>query len=471
LVTAVGNGAATITAVTAGVSGTASLAVSQVVATVEVTPRADTLSAIGDTRQFSALVKDMLGSTVEDVEVLWVSSNQSVATVDTAGLATAIGPGETVITVVASGVRRHAVLAVELFAAVTTGQQHTCGLMTSGSAYCWGYNAFGQLGDGTMIDRITPVAVSGGLTFEAVSAGSWHTCGVTTSGSAYCWGRNAGGQLGDGTTTDRYDPVAVVGGLGFVAADAGVNDTPSSHTCGLTTGGSARCWGRNDYGQLGDGTKISRTTPVTVSGGLTFEAVSAGRHHTCGVTSSGTAYCWGRNRFRQLGDSTSSDRTAPVAVSGGLTFETVSAGFYHTCGVTSIGSAYCWGHNEVGELGDGNGGPMTYRATPVAVSGGITFEAVSAGKQHTCGVTSSGSAYCWGWNFYGQVGDGTTIDRSTPVAVSGGLTFEAVSAAQWGHACGVTSRGSAYCWGNNAFGQLGDGTTDFSYTPVRVSFP
>ncbi len=260
LVTAVGNGAATITAVTAGISGTASLAVSQVVATVEVTPRADTLAAIGDTQQFSAVVKDVLGSTVEDVEVLWVSSNQSVATVDTAGLATAIGPGETVITAAARGVPGHAALAVEMFAAVSAGENHTCGVTSSGSAYCWGFNGSGELGDGTTISRTTPVAVPGGLTFEAVSAWFYHTCGVTSSGSAYCWGYNASGQLGDGTTTSRTTPVVVSGGFTFEAVSAGWG-----HTCGVTSSGSAYCWGDNGYGQLGDGTTSSSYTPVRVS--------------------------------------------------------------------------------------------------------------------------------------------------------------------------------------------------------------
>jgi alpha-tubulin suppressor-like RCC1 family protein len=157
-----------------------------------------------------------------------------------------------------------------------------------------------------------------------------------------------------------------------------------------------------------------------------------------------------------------------VPVTGGLTFEAVSAGAYHTCGVTSSGSAYCWGSNSFGRLGDGT---TTDRTTPVAVSGGLTFDAVSAAGSHTCGLTSSGSAYCWGYNYLGELGDGTTTQRTTPVAVSGGLTFEVVSGGRLRHTCGVTSNGSAYCWGYNGYGQLGDGTTSSSYTPVRVSFP
>src|SRR5439155_1100776 len=182
----------------------------------------------------------------------------------------------------------------------------------------------GQLGDGTSgTDRLTPVAVSGGLTFAAVSAGQfYHTCGVTTSAAAYCWGQNGSGQLGSGTTTSSLIPVAVSGGLTFAAVSAG-----ASETCGVTTSGAAYCWGYNGYGELGTGTTTGSLIPVAVSGGLTFAAVSVGGAgstigpHTCGVTPGGAAYCWGYNGYGQLGDGTSgTNRLTPIAVSGGLTF-------------------------------------------------------------------------------------------------------------------------------------------------------
>ena len=177
-------------------------------------------------------------------------------------------------------------------------------------------------GNGTGTQTTTPVAVSGGHTFAAVSAGFYFTCGVTTSGAAYCWGYNGGGQLGDGTTTNSLTPVAVSGGLTFAAVSAG-----SGQTCGVTTSGAAYCWGSNDYGEGGRGTFTSSSTPVAVSGGFTFAALSAGGAgstvgpHTCGVTPGGAAYCWGYNGYGQLGDGTSgTNRLTPVAVSGGLTF-------------------------------------------------------------------------------------------------------------------------------------------------------
>jgi len=155
---------------------------------------------------------------------------------------------------------------------------------------------------------------------------------------------------------------------------------------------------------------------VAVAGGLTFSSLTAGAGHTCGVTSGGAAaYCWGQNNVGELGDRSTTRRMTPVAVAGGLTFAAVTAGFYHTCGVTSVGAGFCWGGDSLGVLGDGSS--IWMRTAPVAVVGGLTFASVTAGATHTCGVTSSGAAYCWGRDFYGELGDGSTTDRPTPVAV------------------------------------------------------
>ena len=347
------------------------------------------------------------------------------------------------------------------WATISAGAAYTCGVTTSGTAYCWGEGGYGQLGNGTFTNSSpTPMAVSGGLTFATVSAGtSLTTCGVTTAGAAYCWGVNSEGEFGSGTATDSPTPVAVSGGLTFATVSAG-----TAYTCGVTTAGAAYCWGRNGFGQLGNGTTTSSTTPVAVSGGLTFVAVSAGPEATCGVTTAGAAYCWGRNGSGELGNGATTSSTTPVAVSGGLTFAAVSAVTQsNTCGVTTAGAAYCWGVNFFGELGNGT---TTSSATPVAVSGGLTFATVSAGGHFgaTCGVTTVGAAYCWGYNLEGQLGNGTTTSSATPVAVSGGLTFAMVSAG----ACGVTTAGVAYCWGDNGAGQFGNGTTTGSSIPVVV---
>ena len=209
---------------------------------------------------------------------------------------------------------------------------------------------------------------------------------------------------------------------------------------------------------------------MAVSAGLTFASVSAGHFHNCGVTTGAAAYCWGFGRAGRLGNGLTVDQATPVAVSGGLTFASVSAGSNHTCGVTTGGSAYCWGWGGAGEGGKLGAGAIERQLTPVAVLGGLTFAAVSTGFRHTCGVTTSGAAYCWGGSDSGKLGDGSGENSTTPVAVSGGLTFAAVIA-YFGHTCGVTTSGAAYCWGGSDSGKLGDGSGKHQFTPAAVAPP
>jgi alpha-tubulin suppressor-like RCC1 family protein len=256
------------------------------------------------------------------------------------------------------------------FRGVTAGHRHTCGVTTDDRAYCWGFNRDGRLGDGTTSRRLMPVPVAGGLRFRQVntttiSAGipGPHTCGTTTGDVAYCWGANGAGQIGDGTTIDRLTPVPVAGGLRFSHVRAG-----GLHTCGVTTDDRAYCWGSNGVGQLGDGTTTHRLTPVVVAGGLQFGLVRAGSQYTCGVARGHVAYCWGANFDGLLGDGTTIQRLTPVAVAGGLEFRGVSAGGSNTCGVTTGSAAYCWGTNNFGQLGDGT---RITRLTPVPVAGAL----------------------------------------------------------------------------------------------------
>jgi alpha-tubulin suppressor-like RCC1 family protein/pimeloyl-ACP methyl ester carboxylesterase len=351
-------------------------------------------------------------------------------------------------------------------AAIVAGWSHTCALTTGGGIKCWGHNYYGQLGDGTATDHYIPVDVSelsSGV--AAIAASGWHTCALTTGGGIKCWGHNGSGQLGDGTASQRLAPVDINGLTSGVAAVA----AGGSQICALTTGGGIKCWGSNYYGQLGDGTGISRYTPVDVSG-LTsgVVAIAAGGIHTCTLTTAGGVKCWGWNERGQLGDGTTASRYTPVDVSG-LTsgVAAIAAGNHHTCALTTGGGVKCWGWNEYGQLGDGT---TTVRLTPVNVSGLTSGVAtIAVGGFHTCALLTGGGAKCWGYNYWGQLGDGTTTVRLTPVNVSGLTSGVSTIAAGSFHTCALMTEGGVKCWGWNQFGQLGDGTTNNRLAPVNVS--
>jgi len=311
----------------------------------------------------------------------------------------------------------------------------------------------------------TPEALPPLLNIAAITAGYAHTCALTSGGGVKCWGRNDYGQLGDGTTTERHTPVNVSGLASGVSAIA----TGMYHTCALTSGGGVKCWGDNEDGQLGDGTTTDRHTPVNVSGLASgVSAIAGGYEHTCALTSGGGAKCWGRNYWGQLGDGTTTDRHTPVNVSGLASgVSGIAGGYEHTCALTSGGGVKCWGWNSSGQLGDGT---TTDHHTPVNVSGLASgVSAITAGGLHTCARTAGGGVKCWGNNEYGQMGDGTTTTRLTPVSVSGLASGVSAIDAGDSHTCARTASGGVKCWGYNFDGELGDGTTIDRHTPVNVS--
>lgn len=300
--------------------------------------------------------------------------------------------------------------------AITSGSSRGCAVTSSGGVKCWGQNIYGGVGNGNTLDQFSPISVSG-LTsgVVAVNGGTaYHTCALLSNGSIKCWGFNGYGQLGDGTTTDRYTPVTVSNPpTGVVAIGAG-----SSHTCTLNSSGGVQCWGGNYSGQLGDGTTTRRSAPVQVSGlSSGVKQIAVGGDHACALTTSNAVKCWGDNSIGQLGDNTTTNRKTPVQVSG-LTsgVASIGSGSYHTCAVLESGAVKCWGYNGSGRLGDGT---TTTRNTPVSVSGLTSgIASVTGGDAHSCAVTSTNSVKCWGDNSQGALGDGTTTNRSTPVDIT-----------------------------------------------------
>jgi alpha-tubulin suppressor-like RCC1 family protein len=346
---------------------------------------------------------------------------------------------------------------------VDLGWFHTCAIKRNGSLWCWGYNQYGQVGIETDLGRefSYPIIVTSEESFSSVSVGGHHTCAIKTDGSLWCWGHNGYGQVGDGTNTNRNSPTQVPG------MSSGVSSISLGwyHSCAIKTDGSLWCWGNNEYGQLGDRSYENKNSPVQIMPSE-VSSVSAGGHHTCAVKTDGSLWCWGDNSYGQIGNGTlggSVSEPVQVIPSG---VSSVSSGWFHTCAVKQNGSLWCWGDNGYGQLGNNSfGGRVSY---PVQVTSLSDVSSVSLGWYHTCAIKTDGSLWCWGWNIFGQLGDGRGEDKHSPHQIMpSGVSFVSLGGF---HTCAIKEEESSlWCWGWNSFGQLGDGEKGtIRRTPIRV---
>jgi alpha-tubulin suppressor-like RCC1 family protein len=329
---------------------------------------------------------------------------------------------------------------------VGAGADFTCARLSDATVRCWGLNDHGQLGYAIAANlSATPQRVPGISTASAVSAGWYHTCALLGAGAVSCWG--------NGT------PPTTVAGI----TSASAIGTGYDYQCVLT-GGTVQCWGDSDYG-LGDGETTSSPSPVTVYGITTATAISVGAHHACARLGDATVKCWGQNDNGQLGDGSTSDRILPVLVNGLANAVTVSAGDDHTCARLGDLTVKCWGSNRYGQLGD-----QSYddRFSPVTVTGIGNATEIAAGGTHTCALLVA-AVKCWGDNAYDQLGDDTFggNDSSTPRVVTG-ITTATMIAGSGQHSCARLGDSTVRCWGRNAHGELGDGTTTRRTSPVTV---
>ncbi len=356
---------------------------------------------------------------------------------------------------------------------ITAGFKHTCATRADGTVRCWGSNAQGQLGNNQLgVDSSQPVGVHVlPSNVRGVNTGVDHTCGVLAGGQVYCWGKNTLGQLGNGMTTDQAVPVQATG-LGGVESVA----VGGAHSCVLLQGsGEIQCWGAGGQGQLGmgspvSGNGISHTKAFVMQSQQARLAnntsLTLGTTHSCALHADGGVYCWGYNHRGQAGGQNNM-HVWPNRIADLAPAISVAAGANHTCAVTQAGDVYCWGEGSKGQLGNG---ARLQSPSPVKVQFQGTTKAVRvvAGGQHTCAIDTQRRVWCWGDNSKGQLGGEIfDADRVQPYPVSNLTDVLTVSAGNE-HTCAVRTNGTAWCWGENGVGQLGDGTKVERNKPAQV---
>lgn len=486
-------GVVEITAEAGGVQATVEFLVKpQRVFRVELEPGEVTL-AVGETLQFRVRTYNESGEELFGRAIEWEVLDRDTrdhakaagsAPVDDSGLLQAARPIRALVvaTVVGDGVFAIAEVDVVLrLEGVSAGRYHTCALTGGGEAWCWGRNFEWQCGR-AYDDELLPHPVTTDRRFRAIGAGANHTCALDEEGAAFCWGRNDHGQFGDGGTESRFTPTRVVRPTNsppFARVFAG-----DGYSCGLDTAGRASCWGRNFDGRLGNGSLDPSLVPAPILGEdvggtilpVAFADLSLGanpsgteRTITCGISTSGVAYCWGQNETQASGIGAGETLFAsqPVRVEGDHTFQLVSVGRAHVCGLTMDGQALCWGDGAAGQLGDGGSGMGHSATVPVAADTTSRYVILAAGGDETCALTADGALDCWG-GYFGQ--GAQARDRPTRLGQDDQWVFEVLSRGE-AHTCGIDAQQVVFCWGENFQGQLGnDGSENRLPTPTRI-FP
>jgi alpha-tubulin suppressor-like RCC1 family protein len=338
----------------------------------------------------------------------------------------------------------------------------------AGQLWGWGSNYFAQLGDNTTVRKSSPIqTIAGGTNWSSVSCGYAHTAAIKTDGTLWAWGSNsynATGELGDNTTIDKSSPVqTIAGGTNWSSVACGYR-----YTAAIKTDGTLWTWGYNLYGALGDNTTVRKSSPIqTIAGGTNWNFVACGNYHTAAIKTDGTLWLWGSGTSGQLGDATIVSKSSPVqTVTGGTNWSQVEGGFIHVAAIKTDGTLWTWGNNNFGQLGDNT---TTSRSSPIqTIAGGTNWESVYCGKFFTAAIKTDGTLWTWGSNSYGQLGDNTSVIKSSPVqTIAGGTNWSSVACGN-DHTAAIKTDGTLWTWGYNYFGQLGDNTVTHRSSPIQT---
>lgn len=348
------------------------------------------------------------------------------------------------------------------WASVAAGGDHNLSLMSDGTLWAWGQNDFGEVGDGTSVNKKIPVLIDADNNWDIIKGGSSRSIATMSDGTLWAWGNNFHGNFGDGTTIHRNVPAQTGEDSDWDFLSAG-----GFSTIALKTDGTLWTWGDNSNGQLGNGTNSSLFIPTPIGDGTDWAYVASGGRSTFALQSDNSLWAWGSNSLGELGDGTTSDRWVPTQIGQGYEWTLVDVYSYHTLALRSDGTLWAWGRNYYGQLGDGTN---TNQNMPVQIGDGSDWVSVATGAFHSIALKADGTLWAWGDNNDGQLGDATNTDKNVPTQIGDGNDWAFIDAG-YDHTIALKTNGTLWVWGDNANGQIGDGTYQGKNVPTQSKRP
>ncbi len=344
---------------------------------------------------------------------------------------------------------------------IAAGGAHTLAIKSDGTLWVWGNNEFGQLGDGTNLNKSIPTQIGTSTNWNTIAAGNSSSIATQSDGTLWAWGNNGYGQLGDGTTVGKNTPTQIGAGNNWIDVCAGL-----FHSLAKQSDGSLWAWGFNQAGQLGDGTTVNKTSPVQIGADTDWNIISTKWGHTIATKVDGTLWTWGNNLDGQLGDGTTINKTSPIQIGAASNWKSIAAGQSHSLATKMDNTLWTWGDNQVGQLGDGT---TVNKTTPTQLGTETNWNMISGGIKNTLATKIDGSLWAWGDNTDGQLGDGTTVNKTSPTQIGTGTDWDSITSSNgFSFSLATQTDGSILAWGRNSHGQLGDGTNVNKNVPTAV---